>query len=192
MGSGVLAAAYAHLGRDQEARTALDIYKKGLHIHMRILERTMLFWPFKDLEVTERFADGLLKAGFHGQPSGYYKISKVNKLSGEEIRELFFGRTMIALYRSGQKGGWISKNWEDRTKDGEATWRAHADDVAYGQDDVGTSWIEGDMLCNQWNIHLSGLKHCMTVFRNPEGTPEMKNEYIGISDFGFTTWSPVD
>jgi hypothetical protein len=32
----------------------------------------------------------------------------------------------------------------------------------------------------------------MSIFRNPEGTPEMKNEYIGVSDFGFHPFSPVD
>lgn len=79
----------------------------------------------------------------------------------------------------------------DRTRDGNMTYRnvsGHPNDM----DDKGTSWIENDMLCNKWQIHEYGIKHCMTVFRNPEGTPEMKDEYLKINDFGIIPFSPVD
>jgi len=185
-GAGVLAAAYAHLGRDQQARAAFDNYKKGMMSRYAILHYTMYFWPFKDPEVAERFAYGLLKAGLPGQ--FYYKVSDEHRLSGKEIRSLFFGRTVTSYYR---RLGMAKEHLEDRTKEGKGTWRVAPDDY-YGQDDSGTSWIEDDMLCNQWQIHIFGIKHCMPVFRNPEGTSEMKNEYLAVSDFGIHRFSPVD
>ena len=48
------------------------------------------------------------------------------------------------------------------------------------------------MVCDQWQKRFQDLKHCMTVFRNPEGTPEMQNEYLAISDFGIHPFSPVN
>jgi hypothetical protein len=32
----------------------------------------------------------------------------------------------------------------------------------------------------------------MAVYRNPEGTPEMKNQYLFVTDFGIFPWSPMD
>jgi hypothetical protein len=40
------------------------------------------------------------------------------------------------------------------------------------------------MLCNKWEKRYEGLKHYLTVFRNPEGTPQEKSEYILIADWG--------
>jgi adenylate cyclase len=190
-GAGALAVGYALLGRDQEAQAALDQYFKRYDKTYRgskHLSQEMYYWPFKDPEAAERFADGLLKAGVPGQPSGYYKISEEHRLGGKDIRSLFFGRTVTSWPRHTELG---KDHFEDRTKKGKATWRAAPDDP-WGQDGSGTSWIEGDMLCNQWQIQIFGIKHCMTVFRNPEGTPETKDEYLAVSDFGIFRCSPVD
>jgi hypothetical protein len=137
-------------------------------------------FPFKDLKVSDRLAEGILKAGLPDQSRGYYKISSEQKLTGDEIRELVFGRT--AFYPS-------NRNWIDRSKEGKATWRK-AD--SYGFDDSGESWIEDDMLCDQWQIHFAGQKFCMTVFRNPEGTPEIKDEYLTVRPMLLTPFSIVD
>jgi hypothetical protein len=167
----------------------------------------MYYYPFKHSEVAQRFADGLLKAGLPGKSSGYYKICEENKLTGEEIRELVFGR------RSTGNTPWAGQPWwVERTNDGKAThgqYPFHKDDLP--DDDVvpwspgrgdwrsfafsydsGRSWIEGDLLCSQWETVHKGLKYCGTVFRNPEGTPEMKDEYVKITDFGIIPFSMVD
>jgi TolB-like protein/class 3 adenylate cyclase len=180
----ILSAAYAHLGRDQKARAALNDYQKAFWgINLQVI---MNAFPFKDLEVSNRLADGLLKAGVPGEPSGYYKFLQKYRLSGEKIRELVFGRKI-----TGFKWYYGTQYWIDRTKDGKSTYRVPPH-THYDNDDSGTSWIEDDMLCNQWQIHTAGIKHCMTVFRNPEGTPEMKNEYLTVSDFGIRSFSPAD
>jgi TolB-like protein/Flp pilus assembly protein TadD len=178
--AGVLAAAYGHLGRDQEARAALDNFYSGFS-GTRRLPDLMNLWPFKDPEVAERLAEGLIKAGLPGQPSEYYKLYKEYKLTGEEIRDLVFGRTVTGI-----EFMWGQIWWLERTKDGKATYRNPV-----GSEN-GTSWIEGDTLCNQWQTFFEGLKYCFPVFRNPEGTPEKKNEYLGITDIWITSFSPVD
>jgi hypothetical protein len=100
-------------------------------------------FPFKDLEVSDRLADGLVKAGF---PSSidYYRLSEKDKLTEEEIRAL------------------VSK-------------------LLYTKERF---WIEDGLLCDRWQS-LHG-KCCSTVFRNPE----VKNEYLLVSDFGIYRWSP--
>ena len=55
-----LAAAYAHMDKDQEARESLEKFgylglRKDLWYH----------WPFKDQEVAKRFESGLRKAGMN-------------------------------------------------------------------------------------------------------------------------------
>jgi hypothetical protein len=184
-GAGVLATAYAHLGREKEARAALVNYKKSLLDWMGILHHVMWFWPFKDPEVAERFADGLLKAGLPGQPSGYYKIYEEKNLTGEEIRELVFGRTMRGIdYYKGEFR-------IDRTRDGKMTYRKVSGNP-YDYDDEGTSWIDGDMLCDHWQVRVWELGQCRTLFPNPVGTPEMMNEYFWISDTWIQPFSVVD
>jgi len=168
-----LAAAYAHLGRNQEARSALEIYTKSWWTPAN-LQKVMYFFPFKNLEDANRFADGLLKAGLPGEPSGYYKASEEYRLTGEEIKELFFGHT--------QTGFWDGRPWAiSRTREGKAAFLLDSKVIASGK-----SWIEEDMLCHQWEKRYEGLKYYISVFRNPEGTPEEKNEYIQLTDW--TMW----
>jgi adenylate cyclase len=185
----LLAPAYAHLGRDQEARTALEDYEESWEGFTPNLRDVMYWFPFKDPEVADRFADGLLKAGLAGEPAGYYKFSEEDKLSGEEIRALVFGRTISGFF-PGTGHEW----WMDCAEDGKSTFRGPLVELVLrdSDSDSGMAWIEGDMLWHQWQRFYPGLKVCETVFPNPEGTREMKNEYISCKDKGFMTWSPVD
>jgi len=166
-----LAAAYAHLGRNQEARSALEIYTKPWLMPAN-LQRVMYYYPFKNLADADRFANGLLKAGLPGEPSGYYKVLEENRLTGEEIRDLFFGHTQTGLWAGKQQ--WAIS----RTRDGKATLLIDSKVIQSGK-----SWIEGDMLCHQYEKRWEGLKHYISVFRNPEGTPQNKDEYILITDW---------
>jgi TolB-like protein/class 3 adenylate cyclase/Tfp pilus assembly protein PilF len=175
----ILAAAYAHLGHDQRARAALNDYLKHRTVDYN-LRRLMFKFPFKDLRVSDRLADGILKAGLPDQSRGYYKISSEQKLTGDEIRELVFGRTAFYSFFG---------SWVDRSKEGKATWRKES---TWGLDDSGESWIKDDMLCDQWQIRFSGQKFCMTVFRNPEGTPETKDEYLALMSMFILPFSVVD
>jgi hypothetical protein len=141
----------------------------------------MFYFPFKDPTVADRLAKGLLKAGLPGETSGYYKVSAEDRLSGEEIRSLFFGRT-----RSGFDLAVRFPMWKDTTENGKTTMR-RADRPG---DTIGTSWIENNMLCERfYDIVNIGLEECGPVFRNPSGSEKMKNEYLWMTDCGIWEWS---
>ena len=189
--SAPLAAAYAHLGREKEAQLALVNYRNEWSWWgwSPDLLRVMQFFPFKDPEVADRLADGLLKAGLPGQPSGYCKVSLAHKLLGGEIRSLVFGRTVTGLSLFSRL------EWRiHRTKDGKISYQGSwpFSVMKPGGSGSGRSWIEGDMLFDQWENIFRGLKYHIAVYRNPDGTHEMKNEYFFVTDFGIFPWSPVD
>ncbi len=169
-----LLAVYVSLGRIKEAQAQVDSARDPTGVGpLRFL---MHLYPFKNLEISERFADGLLKAGVVGERSGYYKVYAKNRLTGEEIRGLVLGRKV--------------SSWEgiiDLTKDGKATIS-----IGFLEPENGKSWVEGDKLCNQWQTFKRGIKHCAPVFRNPEGTPGGLDEYLWITDYRFVTFSPMD
>jgi tetratricopeptide (TPR) repeat protein len=172
-----LAAAYAHLGRDKEAWDALVKYSRGEYM-LPSLERVMWYWPFRDMEVSERFVDGLLEAGLPGEPSQYYRIQEDNRLTGEEIKALVFGRKV-----TGRIGG--QKWWQITTKDGKWTRDSSLS---------GTASIEGDLLCLHWQSSTTGdvnIRHA--IFCNPEGKPETNDEYLSLTDhIEIWPWSPTD
>ena len=138
-------------------------------------------FPFKDVEVSDRFAGGLIKAGagLLGETLDYLKISKKNKLNGNEIKNLISGRSIIAT-SSGYE-------WQiSFTEYGKATQQTSWYSAS------GTYWIEGDQLWTQWKYMLEGLKGSRDIYRNPGGTAEMRNEYLYITDWGIHPFSLME
>jgi tetratricopeptide (TPR) repeat protein len=177
----MLAMLYGQVGRTQEARAMLDKGTKGWPAAMKNVRFIMSLLSFGDLQIAERFAEGFVKAGLPGEPSGFYKISKENRLTEKEIRELFFGRKVSgSTFPTGKQ--WLI----ERSKDGKATIRDG------DRSDTGKSWIEEDMLCDHWDNLYEGLKDCWVVYRNPEGTPEKNEEYLGAPGYGIYPFSPVE
>jgi len=180
-----LGAFYGLLGRDQEARAMIETVRKKVLASTDVvvynLPRRMQYMPFKDRAVADRYAEGLLKAGVPpGDISGgYFLAYKENQLTGEKIRTLLFGSTITGI------DFWIGQWWIDFKKNGEFTWRGAT------SSDSGKSRIEGDMICTQYRKNWWGLEDCKTIFRNPSGTPENKDEYFFASDIGFRPFSPV-
>jgi hypothetical protein len=140
----------------------------------------MFPFPFKDRAVADRFAEGMFKAGMAGPPSAYFPSFKENQLTGEEIKKLIFG-SKITGFAIGSGQQW----WVDRRQNGETTVGGSVPIPG----DTGTSRIEGDLLCTQFQKSLWGLEYCSAVFRNPRGTYERKDEYLMVNDWGFSTWS---
>jgi len=174
-----LAAAYAHLGRDKEARDALMVFLKLYSPHTPDLNEIKHVFPFKEQKDADRLAEGLIKAGLPGHPSEYCKLLKENKLTGKEIRKLLFGHTM--------KGTVWGMHWSiSRDKEGTCTIKAP------WTNDTGKSWIEGDELFTQWETHHEGRKYDTEIYRNPGGIPERLNEYCLICDFGIIPFSVAD
>ena len=172
---------YAQVGHIQEAQTVFAEGIKGYPPQLANVRLFMTAWSLKDPLLMERIAEGYIKAGLPGEPSGFYKISAENRLTGEKIRELFFGRKVTGFtLASGQQ--W----WVERSQDGKATVR-DGDST-----DSGKSWIEEDMLCDQWDNLYESLKDCWVVYRNPEGTPEKNDEYLGAPGYGIYPFSLVE
>jgi hypothetical protein len=172
-----LAVAYAELGKDQEAKKAIEPFvKSGAN-----LRRLMHIIPKKDHELRERYANAFLKAGLPGEPGGYFKILHDQRLSDKGIRDLVFGHTVAGF---DSKTG---KEWRiGRTKNGEATY------TCGDSSDSGKSWVENNMLCNQWKERYGGIKDCMPIFKNPEPRPGKKEEYLSIPVYGIYPFSVVD
>jgi hypothetical protein len=162
----------------------LDLRRKKSAAVPTTMWGNMFVAPFKDRAVADRYAEGLIKAGFPPVQiaGGYYPAFKENQLTGAEIKKLFFGSKVTGIdVISGQP--W----WVDRKKNGEFTWRGPGPIPS----DTGRSRIEGDMVCTQYQKRLWGLEYCMTVFRNPGGKHESKDEYFYCSDIGFVPFSLV-
>ncbi len=186
-GSIILAAAYGHLGRLEEAQDA------GSKM-VRLVDTKYI--PFMYSKDAVRLANGLIKAGagdiflpFQKLSSirGHFKLFNENKLTGEEIRALVFGRAVIAAVPgvSVTEGGFISRN-----KDGEATYQG----MRGTGSDSGKSWIEDDMLCDQWEKRYEGQKICYAVFRNLDFAPGELDKYLYLIDNMFFTgyFMPMD
>jgi Flp pilus assembly protein TadD len=180
-----LAVFYGLLGRDQEARAMLDTLRRkvGYSTESQAVARVwaIQFMPFKDRAVADRYAEGLLKAGYLPRTisAGYFPAFKENQLTGEKIKALLFGWTITGS--SSHIGQW----WIDFKRSGEFTWRGAT------RSDSGKSRIEGDMICTQYQKNWWGLDQCATVFKNPSGTPESKDEYFFVGDTGISTFSPA-
>jgi len=137
-------------------------------------------FPFKDRAVADRFAEGMVKAGMAGPPSAYFPSYKENQLTGEEINKLLLGSKITGInIGTGQQ--W----WVERKQNGETAIRGPDPNSS----DTGRSRVEGDLLCTQFQKNFWGLEYCFTVFRNPGGTYAGKDEYINITDLGFSPWS---
>ncbi len=166
------------LGREKEARLELDTFrKKWGEVDLSV----MYHFPFKDRRVADRFAEGLIRAGIKIPPSGYFPAFKENQLTGKEIKRLLSDATMTGIDLDGQQ--W----WIEGKSNGEITWRAKGALPS----DTGRRWIVGDLICNQFQKRFWGLESCGTVFRNPRGTYEGKDEYFTCMEFGFAPFSLV-
>jgi hypothetical protein len=177
----VLGMIYAQVGRIQEAQAVFAEGLKGYPPKLANVRLFMTAWSFKDQQLMERIAEGLNKAGLPGEPSGFYKISAENRLTGNEIRKLFFGRKVAGSnMRSGQK--W----WIERSGDGNATIRDG------NTSDTGKSWIEEDMLCDQWDNLYESLQDCWVIYRNPEENLDRNDEFLGAPVYGIYPFSMVE
>jgi hypothetical protein len=180
--SGWLASTYGLLGREKEARAALDNQRKGyMTPYPGLLSIIMSNYPFKDRRTADRFAEGMIKAGMPGRPTEYFPAFQENRLNGAGIMDLLFGSTISGFDLTGQQ--W----WSDRRKNGDFVFRGQGPLAP----DTGKSRVEGDVLCSQFQKRMEGVEYCATVFRNPNGKPESMNEYFFFTDVGLAPFSPV-
>ena len=171
-----LIATYAHLGRDGEAQVLYKSLEKIL-LPPITLRQTMDSHPYISTDVTERLAQGLIKVGIPN--AAYYTVSKDDRLGGDKIKALVFGRMMLLI----DNIYGIEFRYEI-AKDGKATRPM----------DHGRAWIDNDMLCIHWQRYEHGLgaEWCGPVFRNPRGSPESTDEYLYFVQGSINPFMVVD
>lgn len=175
-----LAASYAIAGNDIKANKALTDYlknfPKGFPVTIRLLYQA---WPFKDSEIFQRLAQGLVKAGLPGDPDDYFEMNNKEKIDGMEIRNIMFGKTS-----SGHIWGINPIKWSLNISDtGEVEFKRI--EKTYS----GKAWIENDNLCLMIKQYQGDLKSCETIYRNLEGDSLTKTEYFRMSDYGLFLFS---
>ena len=173
-----LSAIYALLGRNKDAEVAYNKSMKEWKLGRFPANVTAVMASFsvKDRKVADRYAEGLVKAGWPGHPSQYYKIYEENRLNGEVIRSLVSGQE-ITVDEFGMTY-WIDHSEEGRIKDLSRLWE-------------GKWWIENDILCYKQDSNpaekdlprLQGLNNCGEIYRNPDSVPGSGRQYFHVKDY---------
>ena len=127
--------------------------------------------PYKNSEVFDRSIEGLIKAGYKGNPSNYSKIIEENRLNGNEIKELILNKKV-----SGEALGFAWSQSSNGKGEFEFTYYD-------GSTHKGKSWVDGDTLCYQFESIYDGIKYCAEIYKNPEGNKNELSEYLSLTDF---------
>lgn len=164
----LLAASYGLLDQKKEATNTLEDY---LINSTTPLSANLLYYyhPWKNHKIFDQFFEGLVKAGFKGNPK-YYKISQQDRLNGQEINNLFLGRTIII---NNQIIWQISKNGDVKFPTGSG----HSDPILKGK-----AWIENDTFCFQFEQLFDGTKFCSEMYRNTEAKTNSQSVYMALND----------
>jgi len=178
--SGILAASYAHLGKQDEAKAEIENYLKSVAtFHVPSFAWLLYMTPYKNYDDFDRFASGLSKAGYPGYPKAYNKIIEENKLTEEEIQKIY---SPPIKFRTGADGYDILWSYYDN---GEAFYdKPHP---YFGSPSKGKWWIDGDMVCSQWETIFDDLISCGSIYRIHES--DSQSEYIGVSDLAHVPFS---
>jgi len=148
----LLAAAYGQLGREQEARSAIETFNiMRLKAQQRPYTLTDIdYWTFKAPAERERLRNGLRKAGLRGGET----VAQRKSLTSLVLRSLFPGNTATGDTAFGG-GGHVY-----HVPDGKLLIRTFS-----GQTDQGRWEITEDgQFCRQWNNFGAGRKTCFIYF----------------------------
>jgi adenylate cyclase len=168
-----LAMTLAELGRLDEARSRAkqDLLSISRESWLNVTYFQHLWAHHKRKEDLERVLNALRKAGFPEWPSGY-DVGGWERLEGGEIEDLLFGRAWFGRNKN------TFSTFAQRTND--------QGDVVYylkGREWNGKVSVDDDRLCYQIPGMLLGREFCGHLYRNPEGTPEDRNEYVLVDVF---------
>ena len=173
LGVSVLSSAYAHLGRYEEARVALETYSAKNSTSFGPPEPLMYALPFKDRETAESFVENLNKAGLIKPGPEYIHVSREDQITGKDLKAFYYPSKITGYSADGSQ--WS----QEFAENGTVTFRAPG---LPGEVDTGKSWLQGDRIWLQFQNYMPGMPYCRTTFKNPKGTPEKKNEYVSFSD----------
>ncbi len=168
----LLAMIHAELGQVEQAREELQrAMRRNQTLWWNVSYFRRLWAHHKQSDELDHELDALRKAGLPEWPSGYEDVGE-ERLGGAAIGDLLFGAT-----------------WRGRSLNQYDVFAQKADEdgnVLYHT--LGRSWegkasVEGDRLCYEIPAILLGRRFCGVVYRNPDGTPEERNEYVAVDVF---------
>jgi TolB-like protein/class 3 adenylate cyclase/Tfp pilus assembly protein PilF len=179
----IQAAALAELGRTAEAGVALEQAERYVGTTYADLNWAMFYWPFQRLETIERLANSFIKAGLATPLKRYYAVAEQDRLTGDQIKSLLSNKVMIGADRSyfavgedefevtrGQNAQVVSQRYLNYFRKG------------------GKTRVENDLLCDAW---LDLGDYCVAIYRNPDGNPDARDEYLFftlMSTFSFSVF----
>jgi adenylate cyclase len=181
--AGIQASAYGKLGRIEQAQAAFTIFREGFG-GAPDLARSVESFPFLDRGVLARLAEGLELAGvkvwFTREDGGYLPLLASNRLSGAEIKRLLSGSKIEG------KRFWYTDRWQRvETSEGNVAYSGTDIQAGIPQDEIGTSRIEDDLICEQWPETPDAPELCSAIFRVPDGNARTRwGDYVLATDTG--------
>jgi TolB-like protein/cytochrome c-type biogenesis protein CcmH/NrfG len=161
---------YAQLGRLDDAKAETDNILKYWPNGNLAYFRTLIAHHKRDEDLDHRLS-ALRKAGLPEWPLGFEGRLE-DRLDGPAIEGLLFGKTWIGRSVDPPKL-FVQKP----TEDGQVNYTVRSRKLK------GTASVEGDMLCYRFPETLMGRKLCGPVYKNPDGTPDDRNEYVAADVF---------
>jgi adenylate cyclase len=178
-----LAATYGHLGRKQEAESAIAKYNE-LRVGRGGVPLTIGLAPTCGFTVRadlQRLQTGLRLAGVPELLSSG-EFATQNTLTADEIRTLIFGHRLHgrSLWTGEERDASI-------TSDGVVALSGDWGLLGGGPLTGGSARFDGDQLCYRFDL----VSYCGDVLRNPGGTRAKENEFIWYKGEAFT-FSPIE
>ena len=148
----LLTAAYARAGRADDARrAAAEAIRLGPLDSVELYR--LVYANFRRNEDLARILDDLRAGGLPEWPYGF-RPDGYERLSGAEISRLALGRTW-----QGRLEGGMGRQWSRSSRDGKLAFRT----TTYFA--TGTAFVEGNMLCEQFEGVSFGRPVCGPVYR---------------------------
>ena len=179
--NGILVAALAHLGREEEAK---DIY---LNNFVKVYpsnyppppEVIIHDWGIQKPEMADLLINGLINAGLPALPDSYCRLSESERLSIEEVKEIVIDKTWKGNFWFSPGAGFL----DYFLKNGENTFKAglSEENREYGFDENGLYILK--------NVKGMKLKSYRTIYRNPHGNYDQRNEYISVDEVTVASFS---
>ncbi|MDX1738219.1 MAG: tetratricopeptide repeat protein, partial [Alphaproteobacteria bacterium] len=179
--NGILVAALAHLGRKEEAK---DIYLNNfLKVQASQFppppELIIRDWGIQNPEMADLLINGLMKVGLPAVPDSYCRLSESERLSIEEVKEIVIDKTWKGNFWFISSFGF----WDYFLKNGENTLKTlfSTENREYGFDENGLYVLK--------NVKGMKVKSYRTIYRNPHGHYDQRNEYISVDEVMVASFS---
>lgn len=157
------------------------------------LNWAMFYWPFQQSDTIERLAHGLVKAGLATPSRRYFAVAAEDRLTTDQIKSLVSGKTIIGI-NQGYFGIVDRGSTGVADEEFKVTRDMNAKIVRQGKLNYfrtgGETKIENDLLCDYWQDFLE--EYCVAIYRNQDGTPETRDEYLFFTLMNTFSFSVFD